>query len=154
MGEWLQTGLAPWIWIVFGIALSALEILLPSFFMLWLGVSAIVVGLVTWLVPLSLALQLLLWIVLSFLSLLAWFKWIAPRMKDKTLSGMAMEKAVGQIGTVLNYTVSTQRGILRFPAPVLGEDEWRFICTSDLQPGDRVIVMDFSGNDLIVKPKA
>ena len=44
-----------------------------------------------------------------------------------------------------------KRGKLRFPAPVLGADEWIIISTDELSVGDRVTVVDVSGNSLIVK---
>lgn len=153
MDAWFESGLMAWHWIVIGFVLAALEILLPSFFMLWLGVSAIAVGLMTVLVPMALAWQLLLWAVFSLTCLVAWFKFVAPKMQNKTSSGMAQEAMVGKVATVLDYHSATSRGQLRFSAPVLGEAEWRFICEQPLKPGDRVCVTDFSGNDLMVKPQ-
>jgi len=41
--------------------------------------------------------------------------------------------------------------MLRFPAPLLGSDEWLIISQDDLTAGDRVSVIDLSGNSLIVK---
>ncbi|MGH1470537.1 MAG: NfeD family protein [Cellvibrionaceae bacterium] len=152
MIEWLDVNVAYWHWIVFGVALAVLEMLVPSFFMLWLGVSAVVVGLSLLFAPFSFTVQLLTWGVLSLACLVGWFKFIAPKMHDKTRSGMAMEALKGKVGTVLEYQNSSSRGQLRFPAPLLGEDEWRFICETPLQPGDKVTVVDTSGNDLIVKP--
>ena len=64
---------------------------------------------------------------------------------------MAREALIGQVGTVLEYNTSNTRGKLRFPAPLLGEDEWRFISQEALSSGDKVVVTDTSGNDLIVK---
>ncbi|MDO3384825.1 NfeD family protein [Gilvimarinus sp. SDUM040013] len=151
MSEWMVAGMPVWLWVVGGIALAALEIILPSFFLLWLGVSAIVVGVVSAVLPLDLSTQLFLWAVLSMACLVAWFRWVAPRMKDKTRSGMAYEKLLGQTATVLDFNESTGRGQLRFPAPLLGEDEWRFICQEDVKSGDRVAVTEVSGNDLVVK---
>jgi len=153
MQTWIETGLLAWHWVVIGFLLAALEILLPSFFMLWLGLSAIVVGLVTLLLPMTLAWQLFLWAMLSLGCLIGWFRFVAPKLKHKTSSGMAQESMVGQVATVLDYHVANNRGQLRFSAPILGEDEWRFICQQPLKPGDRVVVVDFSGNDLIVKPR-
>ncbi|MBU2887533.1 NfeD family protein [Gilvimarinus agarilyticus] len=150
MEDWVSSGLPAWAWVVAGFALAALEIILPSFFMLWLGVSAIVVGVLSLFLPFDLAAQLFLWAVLSMSCLVAWFRWVAPRMKDKTRSGMAYEKLLGQTAIVLVFNASTGRGQLRFSAPILGEDEWRFICSDDLSAGDRVVVKDVSGNDLVV----
>jgi hypothetical protein len=39
---------------------------------------------------------------------------------------------------------------LRFPAPILGSDEWSFICEDPVAIGDRVRVTEVSGNSLIV----
>ncbi len=152
MIEWLDVNIAYWHWIVFGVALAVLEMLMPSFFMLWLGASAITVGIALLIVPFSFAMQLFIWGALSVACLIAWFKFVSPQMKDKTRSGMAMEALHGKIGTVLDYQESKSRGQLRFPAPILGEDEWRFICETPLNPGDKVTVLDTSGNDLVVKP--
>ena len=95
--------------------------------------------------------QLLIWIILSLVNVFAWFKWISPHLQNKSLSGMARETMLGQIGTVIDYnSVQPGRGRLRFPAPVVGSDEWPFICEDEIIVGSRVIVREFSGNTLIV----
>jgi len=151
MIEWLDANVAYWHWIVVGVLLAAVEMFVPTFFMLWLGVSAIVVGLLSLVIPMSFAVQMLVWGLLSLVCLVIWFMFVSPKMKDRTKSGMAMEALHGKIGTVLEYQQSSSRGLLRFSAPLLGEDEWRFICEQPLNPGDKVAVLDTSGNDLIVK---
>jgi len=149
--EWLNENVVYWHWIVIGLIMSVVEVFVPSFFMIWLGASAVVIGILSWIFPLSFTIELLLWAVLSLGCLILWFKFISPRMKDVTKSGMAREALIGQIGTVLDYNPSSTRGMLRFPAPLLGEDEWRFISEEKLSSGDKVVVTDTSGNDLIVK---
>ena len=49
--EWLDSNIAYWHWVVFGFLLAALEIFVPSFYMLWLGISAVAVGLLSWVLP-------------------------------------------------------------------------------------------------------
>ena len=154
MFEWLNANILYWHWIVFGVVLAGAELFVPSFFMLWLGTSAVVVGLLSLVLPISFAMQLLIWGILSVVCLVAWFKFVSPKMKDVTKSGMAKEALFGQLGTVLEFNSSTSRGRLRFPAPLLGEDEWAFICTETVAVGDKVSVADTSGNDLIVKVTA
>ena len=151
MFEWLNNNVSYWHWIVFGVVLAGVEIFVPSFYMIWLGASAIVVGLLTLFLPIPFVVQLSLWGLLSVACLVIWFKFVSPKMKDVTKSGMAKEALFGQLGTVLEYNASTSRGRLRFPAPLLGEDEWAFICTESVAVGDKVSVTDTSGNDLIVK---
>ena len=84
----------------------------------------------------------------------SWFKWVSPHLKNKTFSEMSREGMIGQVGSVIEYnSVHKGRGTLRFPAPILGNDEWQFICTDTVDLGDRVIVREFSGNALIVSAK-
>ncbi|GAB1265463.1 NfeD family protein [Aurantivibrio infirmus] len=151
MVDWLNSGVQYWHWLAFGLLLVGLEMVVPSFFMIWLGASALAVGVLMTIFPIPFAVQLAIWGVLSIACLVVWFKFVSPKMKDKTNSGMALEALFGKIGTVLDYNADSSRGTLRFPAPLLGEDEWRFICEENLSAGDKVSVIDTSGNDLIVK---
>lgn len=152
--EWLNANIAYWHWLIFGLSLALAEILLVSFVALWFGVSAIIVGLLLWIVPFSFTMQLMLWITLSIIIVFSWFKWVSPHLKNKTFSGMSRERMIGQVGTVIEFnSVHEGRGTLRFPAPILGNDEWQFICTNSVELGGRVIVREFSGNALIVSAK-
>lgn len=151
--EWLNSNIAYWHWIVFGLALACLEIFLPSFVILWFGLSAIVVGLLMLVVDFSITAQLLVWAFLSVVFLALWHKLVSPRMRDKTLAGLSREAIVGKVGTVLEYSQDSGRGSLRFPAPVLGNDEWEILSEDPLRSGDRVVVRDVSGNTLVVRQK-
>lgn len=140
-----------WHWIVFGIALMLLEIFIPTFTALWFGAAAVVVGVILFLIPsLIMPLQLLLWAGLSGVLAWAWFKYLRPLSVDKTKAGLSREAIVGEVGQVLRLPLGEERGMLRFPAPVLGDDEWLFITEDEVAKGDRVRVIDVSGNALIV----
>jgi len=141
-----------WHWIVFGIALMLFEIFLGSFFIFWFGAAAVVVGLL--LIPFPVmteTAQIIIWAVSSTAFALAWFKLIKPLNVDKTKAGLSREALLGEIGQVLKIPNGEKRGKIRFPAPVLGSDEWLIISQEDLVIGDRVSVVDLSGNSLIVK---
>lgn len=153
MIEWLNAHIAYWHWIVLGLILAGMEIFLPSFFVLWFGAAAICVGLVIALVPIGLTAQLLLWIVLSVVFVVLWHKFVSPRMRDRTLAGMSREAIIGQSGIVVRHSAESGRGLLKFSAPILGSEDWDFICEGKLASGDRVIVTEVSGNSLIVRPK-
>lgn len=142
----------PWHWIVFGTALVISEIFLATFFVLWFGAAAIVVGAVLYFNPaLTLTTQILIWTVLSAVLAWGWFKYLKPLSIDKTKAGLSKEMIVGEVGQVMVVPNGERRGQLRFPAPVLGSDEWIFITQDELAVGDRVSVTDVSGNSLIVK---
>ena len=141
-----------WHWIVFGLALMVTEMFLGSFFIFWFGAAATFVGLL--LVPfpeLSETTQIMIWAITSTAFALAWFKIIKPLNVDKTKAGLSREALVGEIGQVLKVPTGEKRGKVRFPAPLIGSDEWLIISQDELNIGDRVSVVDLSGNSLIVK---
>ncbi|MGH1439481.1 MAG: NfeD family protein [Cellvibrionaceae bacterium] len=151
MIEWLDVNVIYWHWIVFGLALITIELFAPVFVMLWLGLAAIIVGLLSLFIALGISTELVLWAVLSTAFLLLWHKFISPKMANRTLAGLSREAIIGQIGMVTTYSEQQGRGKLKFPAPIVGNDEWEFIYSGKLQNGDKVQVADISGNSLIVK---
>jgi len=147
----MEFALLYWHWIVLGIVLTLSEIYIGSFFIFWFGVSAIVVGIILLLFPdISIAIQVLIWAILSGAFALAWFKFLKPLSRDKTKAGLSKEALLGQVGQVISPPNGERRGMIRFPAPVLGSDEWMIISNDALEVGDRVSVTELSGNSLIV----
>ena len=143
--------MAYWHWLVFGMILIMVEIFIPSFTIFWFGLGAIVVGGVLLVNDgLSISWQLFIWAIASCAFTFLWFKYIRPMMTDRTKAGISREAAIGEVGQVIRRPESDQRGMVRFTTPLLGADEWPFICDADVVPGDRVKVIDVSGNTLIV----
>ena len=151
MLEWFDNGVLYWHWIVFGLLLITLELFAPVFVMLWLGLAAVVVGLLDLIFPLGFNAQLVIWVILSAIFLFLWHKFISPKMPNQTLAGLSREAIIGQVGMVVFYSEAEGRGKLKFPAPIVGNDEWEFIYDGPLNNGDKVKVVDISGNSLIVK---
>jgi membrane protein implicated in regulation of membrane protease activity len=140
-----------WHWIVVGMALMLSEIFLGSFFIFWFGAAALVVGLILLPFPgISEAAQIIIWASSSTLCAIGWFKYLKPLSRDKTKAGLSKETLLGEIGQVLDPPNGDKFGKMRFPAPVLGSDEWLIISQDELLVGDRVSVVDLSGNSLIV----
>lgn len=143
-----------WHWLTLGLLLVALEIFVPSFTVIWFGLGAMLVGLLSWLLPgLSMTLQLLVWTAASIASAIGWFVFFKPRMVDRTRAGLSREAVLGEVGQVIELPHDHRRGTVRFSKPLLGADEWAFICEEPVQNGERVMVLDVSGNTLIVKRK-
>lgn len=153
MIDWLNSHIAYWHWIVAGLLLAGLEIFVPSFVLVWFGLAAVVVGLLLVLVPMGVTAQLLLWAALSVVFVALWHKFVSPRMRDRTLAGMSREAIIGQTAIVVRYNADSGRGLLKFPAPIMGSEEWDFICEGKLASGDRVTVTELSGNAVIVRPQ-
>jgi membrane protein implicated in regulation of membrane protease activity len=143
-----------WHWVAAGMALMVCEVFIPSFTIFWFGLGGMLTGGLLYLVPdLEFSNQIFTWAVSSAAFTLLWFKVINPRISNKSLSGMALEAIKGQSGLVVVQPLDTKRGRVRFSVPLLGSDEWEFICEEPVKVGDRVTVVDHSGNTLVVKAK-
>ena len=143
-----------WYWVAFGMVLVLAEIFLVSFTIFWFGLSAIVVGLLLWFAPeVAFSWQLLGWALFSIAFAVLWFRYFKPTMRDRTKAGISREAVQGETGLVIRLAQENQRGLVRFSMPLLGDDEWEFFCSDPLSIGDRVIVVDVSGNTLVVRKK-
>ena len=67
------------------------------------------------------------------------------------MSGIARESALGETAMVTRLPEGDRRGEIRFSVPMLGSDNWPFICTDEVAVGDRVMVQEISGNTMLVK---
>jgi membrane protein implicated in regulation of membrane protease activity len=146
-----------WQWLVLGMALIIAELFIPSFTIFWFGLGALIVAGLLWLAPdLNLRWQLFIWAVASVLFTFLWFRYFKGMMPDRTKAGVGREAILGESGRVILAPVENRHGRVRFATPLLGSDEWSFVCDQEVVVGDRVHVKDISGNTLIVekKPKA
>jgi len=141
-----------WHWLVLGLLLIIAELFIPSFTIFWFGLGALLVGVLLLIVPsLPLTGQLLLFALASIAFTFLWFRYLKPLMSDRTKAGIAREAAIGETGQVIQAPVEGRRGMVRFTTPLLGDDEWPFICEQPVTIGDRVMVREISGNTLIVE---
>jgi membrane protein implicated in regulation of membrane protease activity len=139
-----------WHWVVLGIVLVLLELAVPTFFLLWFGVGAIVVGIVLAVFPsLFFPWQILLWIACSVAFLGLWLKVFKPG-KHKTRAGMSHGAVIGEIGLVTREIRPYGRGQVRFQKPLLGDDLWESIADVEIKVGERVKVLELEGNILKV----
>ncbi|WP_169392819.1 MULTISPECIES: NfeD family protein [Psychrobacter] len=143
----------PWHWLVLGIVLMIVEMFIPTFASLWFGAAAIIVAALAWLLPISILWQVLIWLGLAVLLMIAWFKYIKPLSVDRTKAGLGGSVIIGETGMLIVKPQGNQLGRVRFSVPIVGADEW-FCRTREqgVEVGDRVVVVDISGNELIVAP--
>jgi inner membrane protein len=139
-----------WHWMVFGVVLVLLELAVPSFFLVWFGVGAILVGIVLAMLPsLSFSWQILTWIACSVVFVALWFRIFKPGL-HKTRSGMAKGAAIGEVGLVTREIRPHGTGEVRFQKPLLGADVWESMADEEIRMGERVRVLDVEGNILKV----
>jgi membrane protein implicated in regulation of membrane protease activity len=140
-----------WHWLVLGMTLMIAELFIPSFTIFWFGLGALLVGgLLFFFSDMIFAWQVFIFALASCGFTLLWFVFLKPFMTDRTKAGISREAALGQSGLVISSPGGKKRGVVRFTTPLLGSDEWPFICEETAMPGDRVFVREISGNTLIV----
>ncbi|MGE6572831.1 NfeD family protein [Psychrobacter namhaensis] len=141
----------PWHWLVLGFLLLIVEMFVPTFASLWFGAAAIIVAALTWLLPIGLSVQIVIWLVLSAVFLVVWFKFIKPLSVDRTKAGLGGSVIVGETGMIVLQPQPDRAGVVRFSVPIVGAAEWMCRTRGEVVAvGDRVVVTDIVGNELIV----
>ncbi|MCW8821035.1 MAG: NfeD family protein [Sulfurovum sp.] len=149
MIEFLNETVLWWHWIVFGIALLILDMSMGTFFILGLGVAAIIVGVIDTFIDTSFTVELSIWMILSILTIAAWFKWF--REKPVTDSGQSNYR-LDTLGTVIEDIQPHSRGKVTFDTPVLGNTSWHATSKIDIDKNTRVKIVQISGQLIEVEP--
>lgn len=136
-----------WHWLALGFALLVLEMFLPTgFILLWVGVGAVVVGAVTWILPgMGIEVEFVLWGVLSVVSVLAWRKF-------KPMSFVSEQPSLNRRGhSYVGRTFTLDEPIVNGVGKLRVDDShWR-IAGNDTPPGQRVRVVAVDGATLKVE---
>ncbi len=91
MMEFINTLEPHWFWLLVGVLLGAAEILVPGFFLIWFAVAAILTGMLAFLLPIPVVLQIGLFAVLAVGAVYAGRRWLAsnpiissdPKLNDR-----------------------------------------------------------------------
>jgi membrane protein implicated in regulation of membrane protease activity len=138
-----------WIWAIGGLLLLIAEVVAPGFFLVFLGVAAIATGLFTLLFDLSLAPQLVLFVIYTALAVMIGKRWYAePANTDQALRlNDPSERMVGKSVVVVD-PVDEHGGRVR-----VGDGEWS-ARGGPAAAGARVRVVAVDGNCLLVENSA
>jgi membrane protein implicated in regulation of membrane protease activity len=139
-----------WHWIVLGLVLIGVEMLTPTFFLIWFGLGALLTGVLVASLQLGFAAQLLVWAVASLAMTFGWMRFF--RNPDRTSAGMAKEGALGMVGLVTKPVTDTLKGEIIFQRPVLGADRWPIVADTPVSAGQKAKVVDVLGQTLKVVP--
>lgn len=139
-----------WHWVVLGIVLMLLELAVPSFFLVWFGLGALIVGVLIAFYPTApFAFQILGWTASSLVFLALWFKVFKPGMY-KSRAGMARGSLIGEVALVTRDIRPYEKGQIRFQKPILGDEVWESVADEEIRAGERVRVLEVEGNTLKV----
>jgi membrane protein implicated in regulation of membrane protease activity len=137
-------GIVFWHWWLAGLALLTLEAFLPGAIFLWMGIAAFIVGLLSWLMPLTWQTEFVLFGILSVASFFAWRKFRTVPVTDKPTLNRRGHSYVGRVFT-LEAPIINGDGKLR-----VDDSQWR-ISGPDLPVGAKVKVVEADGTTLHVE---
>lgn len=129
-----------WHWWILAVALVIIEILLPSFFALWLAIAAALTGLVLLLFPaLGWEWQLLVFALFSVISIIAWRRYY-QKHPIKTDEPMLNRRGEGYVGRELTLSQPIVDGIGKIR---LDDSTWK-IQGPDCPAGSKVRIIALS----------
>ena len=147
MTEWLSTLADHWWWVGGGALLAILEILLPGVFLIWVAIAAWITGLIVAFIPLSLALQLVIFVLLAFATVWLGRQYYArvPVANPGPNLNVRASRLIGQVVTV-ESAIESGRGRVR-----VGDGVWN-AAGPDAPSGAKVRIVAAEGTLLTVEP--
>ncbi len=137
-----------WHWWVAGLGLLILEAFMPGAVFLWMGVSALVVGGLAWLLPaMAWQAEWVVFAILSVVTVVVWRRYRPPAESDRPTLNRRGHSYVGRSFTLRDAIVNGV-GKLR-----VDDSQWR-ITGPDVPAGTVVRVIAADGATLRVEPAA
>ena len=141
--------LGAWSWIILGGILLAVELIAPGTFVLWLGVAAILVGVISFVIDWSWQEQGVGFAILAVASLVMWWRLIRPARRDEDAGDQPFlnRRAQGFVGRefTLEKPIVDGAGTVR-----IGDTVWR-VTGPECAAGSRVRIARAEGATLFVE---
>ena len=131
-----------WYWFGFAVLLFIIEMLTGTGFLLWMGVSAIIVSLLLWVAhSISIEWQLIIFSLISILTALGWRIYLHyfPTKTDQPTLNRRAEQYIGRTFT-LEYPVVNGMGRIH-----VDDSMWRLRCDEDFPEGTHVSIIGADG---------
>ncbi|MFD1090512.1 NfeD family protein [Providencia vermicola] len=137
-----------WFWLCLGGLLLIAELLGTGGYLLWSGIAAVAVGLLTWALPfLSWEWQGILFAIFTLVSAVLWRKWLSGRKKSKADDVNQISHQL--VGVKARLLTDTDEGFSRVR---LADGSWRVYSDVPLLANTEVVVIAVDGITLQVKP--
>lgn len=139
-----------YLWWVLALILIAGEVLIPGYFLLWIGIAAAAMGVIAFVLPnLGVLAQAILFAVLAFISCIAYWKFVRSRLQRDVTADAALlnRRGARMIGQryMLETAIVNGRGKAR-----VGDGQW-LVEGPDLPSGSTVEVVGVEGTTLKVR---
>jgi membrane protein implicated in regulation of membrane protease activity len=145
MTEMFST-LGTWNWLVFGLLLMGLELMLPGVFLFWVGLAALLVGLLSVVITPPWQLQLLMFAVFAAAAVPVWRRFARSNSGVSNSNPFLNKRAEAMIGRVftLEKPIVDGTGTVRIDDTI-----WR-VAGPDTPAGSRVRIVRADGASLTV----
>lgn len=146
MAEWLDTISTHWFWLSLGLLLGVAEMVAPGFFLMWLGLAALIVGGLDYFLPITVAYQVAMFAILSVLTVFAGKKFLQKNpieTEDAKLNDRGA-RLTGEIVTVVE-AITNGNGRVK-----VGDSVWSARGV-DAAIGSRVRVKGADGAVLLIE---
>ena len=142
---------ALWVWGILGLILLAFEMATGTFYIFWFGIAALILaGALSIFPSINVALQLLLYSVLSLGSLAIWRRFYKKTGTDLKI-GQSEGDEIGRVGIIIEAVSARKNGRIQFAQGVMGSREWAAIANEDIEVGADAVITGIEGNSLRVK---
>jgi len=135
----------PWSWLVVGLVLMALEVAAPGVFLFWLGLAALLTGLLSGVVHMSWEIQLIAFAVLALAAVPIWRR-MARAKSSEPEHDFLNRRSDALVGRVFTLDKPIQDG---FGTVRVDDTIWR-VAGPDTPAGSRVRVVHADGASLTV----
>jgi len=137
--------LGTWNWLIFGFILMGLEVLAPGVFLFWLGLAALLVGLISFIVAVSWQVQLVMFAIFAAAAVPVWRRLSRPN-PDASGSPFLNKRTEALLGRefTLEKPIVDGSGTVRIDDTI-----WR-VAGPDAPAGSRVRVVRADGASLTV----
>jgi len=134
-------------WLTIALVLAVAEMAIPGVFLIWMAGAALVTGLLSWVLPLGMPIQIVIFAVLSILAVFMGRRYLVrhPVVSADPLMNRRGDRAVGEM-VVVTQAIVGGSGRVR-----LGDSEW-LARGADAAAGTRLTVTGIDGSVLLVAP--
>ena len=141
----LLSKLGTWNWLIIGLVLMGIETFAPGVFMLWLGLAALIVGVLSFSIAWSWQMQVIVFAALSIAMVPLW-RYYSGRNAKQTDKPFLNKRAAGLIGRVFTLEKPIVDGV---GTVKIDDTVWR-VSGPDAPSGSRVRIVSADGASLTV----
>ena len=139
------------IWCCLGILMLMAEFMCPGFVILFFGIGALAVALICLFVPISINAQIIIFLIVSLITLFSLRKWVKNVFKGLTADKDKMQKNidsyVGETAKVVEDIKTNSAGRIEFHGTM-----WNAISSTDIPKGTTVVIEEQNNLTFKVKP--